>query len=97
MDKELFEDLVQSLKEAGAIARGEMPPSRRFVLEPPVDVQTVRETTGLSQREFAQVLRVSVKTLQNWEQRRRTPSGPAAALLTLAAKAPKMVLETLHA
>jgi len=97
MDKELFEDLVQSLKEAGAIARGEMPPSRRFVLESPVDVQTVRETTGLSQREFAQVLRVSVKTLQNWEQRRRTPSGPAAALLTLAAKAPKMVLETLHA
>jgi len=97
MDKELFEDLVQSLKEAGAIARGEISPSRRFVLEPPVDVQTVRETTGLSQREFAQVLRVSVKTLQNWEQRRRTPSGPAAALLALAAKAPKMVLETLHA
>jgi len=97
MDKELFDDLVQSLKEAGAIARGEIPPSRRFVVEPPVDVQVVRETTGLSQREFAQVLRVSVKTLQNWEQRRRTPSGPAAALLTLAAKAPKMVLETLHA
>jgi len=92
-----FNDLMQSVQDMDKIVQGQMPPSRRFVVEPPVDVQVVRETTGLSQREFAQVLRVSVKTLQNWEQRRRTPSGPAAALLTLAAKAPKMVLETLHA
>jgi len=86
---------VESLK-AGAIACGEMLPSRRFVVEPPVDVKVVCET-GLSQREFAQVLRVSVKALQNWEPHRRAPSDPAAVLLTLAARAPKMVLETLHA
>jgi len=98
MDNELFADLVQSLKEAGAIARGEMAPSRVFVVEPDaVSVRAVREKTGLSQSEFARLLRVKVKTLQNWEQHRRTPSGPAAALLTLAAKAPKVVLETLHA
>jgi len=93
---QFFDDLMQSVQDMDKIVHGQMPPSRRFVVEPPVDVQSVRETTGLSQREFAQVLRVSVKTLQNWEQRRRTPSGPAAALLTLAAKAPRMVLETLH-
>jgi len=98
MDKPLFDDLVQSLKEAVAIARGEMKPSREFVVEPDtVDARATREKIGLSQSEFARLLRVNVKTLQNWEQHRRTPSGPAAALLTLVAKAPKTVLETLHA
>jgi len=98
MDKQLFDDLVQSLHQAIAISRGEMPPSRVFVVEPDApDARTAREKTGLSQRDFARLLRVSPKTLQNWEQRRRTPSGPAAALLTLAARAPKVVLETLHA
>jgi len=98
MDKQLFDDLVQSLKQAIAISRGEMAPSRVFVIEPDVpNARAAREKTGLSQRDFARLLRVSPKTLQNWEQRRRTPSGPAAALLTLAAKAPEVVLETLHA
>jgi len=97
MDKQAFDDLVQSLKEAVAISRGEMQPSRVFVVEPgTVDARAAREKTGLSQSEFARLLRVKVKTLQNWEQHRRAPSGPAAALLTLAAKAPKVVLETLH-
>jgi len=98
MDKQLFDDLVQSLKEAIAISRGEIAPSRVFVIEPDaVDARAAREKTGLSQSEFARLLRVKVKTLQNWEQHRRTPSGPAAALLTLAAKAPETVLKTLHA
>jgi len=98
MDKQLFDDLVQSLHQAIAISRGEMAPSRVFVIEPDVpNARAAREKTGLSQRDFARLLRVSPKTLQNWEQRRRTPSGPAAALLTLATKAPKVVLETLHA
>jgi len=97
MDKPLFNDLVQSLKEAVAIARGEIKPSRMFVVEPDtVDARATREKIGLSQNEFARLLRVNVKTLQNWEQHRRTPSGPAAALLTLVAKAPQTVLETLH-
>jgi len=97
MDKQAFDDLVQSLKEAVAIAKNEMPPSRVFVVEPDtVNARAVREKTGLSQSEFARLLRVSVKTLQNWEQNRRAPSGPAAALLMLAAKAPNLVLETLN-
>jgi len=98
MDKELFNDLVTSLKQAIAISRGEMAPSRVFVIEPDtVDARAAREKTGLSQSEFARLLRVKVKTLQNWEQHQRKPSGPAAALLTLASKNPKVVLETLHA
>jgi len=98
MDKELFTDLLQSVKDMDKIMRGEMAPSRVFVIEPDaVDARAAREKTGLSQSEFARLLRVKVKTLQNWEQHRRTPSGPAAALLTLAAKAPETVLKTLHA
>jgi len=98
MDKELFADLLQSVKDMDKIMRGEMTPSRVFVVEPDaVDARAARDKTGLSQSEFARLLRVKVKTLQNWEQRRRTPSGPAAALLTLAAKAPETVLKTLHA
>jgi len=98
MDKELFADLLQSVREMDAIMRGDMKPSRVFVIKPDApNARAAREKTGLSQRDFARLLRVSPKTLQHWEQRRRTPSGPAAALLTLAAKAPEVVLETLHA
>jgi len=95
---EFFKELLQGVKEMDAIVRGEIPPSRVFVVEPDtVNARAVREKTGLSQSEFARLLRVSVKTLQNWEQNRRAPSGPAAALLMLAAKAPHLVLETLNA
>ncbi len=96
MEQALFDDLVQSLKEAKAIARGETPASRRIKLTPP-DVKAVREQIGLSQSEFARLMRVSIKTLQNWEQRRRTPTGPAAALLKIVLAAPDVALKTLHA
>jgi len=46
-------------------------------------VFAMRKTMGLSQRGFAKLVGVSVKTLQNWEQGRRQPSGPAAVLLTV--------------
>ncbi len=59
MEKTLFEDLLQSLKEA--------PASRHFEITLP-DVTAVREQVGLSQREFARMIRVNIKTLQNWEQ-----------------------------
>ncbi len=95
MDSKLFGDLVQSLKEAGQVARGERAASRRFTVDP-LDVKTVRERTGLSQSEFASLIRVSVKTLQNWEQHRRTPTGPAAALLTIVSKEPAAAMSALH-
>ncbi len=96
MDQILFDDLVQSLKEAKAISRGEMPAAKRTQVAPP-DVKAVREQIGLSQGEFAQLMRVSIKTLQNWEQHRRNPTGPAAALLKIVTTAPDVVLKALHA
>ena len=96
MEKSLFDDLVQSLKEAKAIARGEAPASHRITITPP-NVKAIREQTGLSQSEFAQLMHVSVRTLQNWEQRRRNPTGPAAALLKIVLSAPEVALKALHA
>jgi putative transcriptional regulator len=95
MDKELFGQLVPSLKEAGAIAHGKAKPSRSYNLQLP-SVKQIREQTGLSQGEFARLIRVSARTLQNWEQTRRAPTGPAAALLTIVARAPEVAIKALH-
>lgn len=95
MEQALFDDLVQSLKEAKAIAHGEAAASRRFTVTSP-DVKAAREKIGLSQSEFASLMRVSIKTLQNWEQHRRNPTGSAAALLKIVITAPDVALKALH-
>ena len=95
MDKTLFDDLLQSLQEAGAIAKGTATPSRRFEVVVP-DVKAVRERVHLSQQDFATLIQVSIKTLQNWEQGRRHPTGPAAALLKIVASYPEMAMKSLH-
>ena len=95
MDKELFDQLHQSMKEAVAIAKGEMTPSRIYTVNSP-DVKSVREKTGLSQAMFATMIGVKVKTLQNWEQHRRNPTGAAAALLTIFDREPETAMKALH-
>lgn len=91
----IFDELKQSMKEAVRIARGELAPARSFTVEAP-DVKVIRERTGLSQSQFARLLRVNIKTLQNWEQHRRTPTGAAAALLTIFEREPEAALRALH-
>lgn len=95
MDKTLFESLKQGLKEAAAIRRGELAPGRMTEISPP-DAKSVRTKVGLSQTEFAQLIGVKVATLRNWEQHRRHPTGPAAALLTIVEKEPEAALRALH-
>lgn len=56
-------------------------------------VSSVRERTGLSQARFAQLLGVSVRTLQEWEQGRRAPSGAARTLLLIAQRNPRTLLD----
>jgi putative transcriptional regulator len=94
MKQKGFDELIKSVREAGKIKRGQMAPSRRFTFGP-VDIREIRAKLGLSQSEFALLIGVSVATLQNWEQGRRQPEGPARALLRIAAKNPKAVLEAL--
>lgn len=95
LDAKTFGELLESVREGGAILRGERPASRRFVAEAS-GVRGIRERTSLSQSEFATLIGVSVKTLQNWEQDRRRPTGPAAALLRIIAHDPRLALEAIH-
>ena len=95
MRKKDFEDLIESIKQMKAIRVGKMKPSRVFRYDP-IEVRKIRRQFKQSQREFAMMIGVSIDTLQNWEQGRRNPVGPAQALLKVAAKNPKAVLEALH-
>ncbi len=93
MKKELFDELLQSVKEAAAVERGRAKPSRTFEVKTANDVARVRNRLGLSQNKFARLLGISENTLQNWEQGRRKPAGAAKVLLKVAARHPQMVLE----
>jgi putative transcriptional regulator len=90
-----FEELLTSVRQAGRIRRGTRKPSRVMEFRP-ADVRAVRAKLGTSQPEFALMIGVSVATLRNWEQGRRTPDGPALALLRVAARNPKAVIQALH-
>ena len=88
--EELGRKLLQSVREMKA---------RNFarVTEVPVnEVIEARQSTGLSQAEFASALSISKRTLQEWEQGRRSPSGAAQALIRIARKHPKIVREALR-
>ena len=63
----------------------------RIIIVP--SVASVREKTGLSKSRFAELLGVSIRTLQEWEQGRRAPSGPARTLLSIANRNPRLLLE----
>jgi putative transcriptional regulator len=91
--EELFEELVASIREAGAIRRGEKKPSRVFKVEKP-DIKAIRGSMGMTQMQFATLLGISVNTLRNWEQGRREPEGPARVLLLVAAHRPEAILES---
>jgi putative transcriptional regulator len=92
MKKELFEELLESIKQGGAIMKGAMKPAR-IIEFPESEVRKIREHYGLSQDNFASLMGISVATLRNWEQGRRKPEGPARVLLMVAAKHPEALLD----
>jgi putative transcriptional regulator len=83
--RDIGAEILQGLRELKRSEHG------RVINVP--DVATIRQRTGLSQSRFAALLGVSVRTLQDWEQGRRVPSGAARTLLTIAARHPKALLE----
>jgi putative transcriptional regulator len=95
MKDELFAELVTSLREGGAILRGDQPASRVFSIQP-TEIKDIRDGFGLTQEEFAALLGISVRTLRNWEQGRRVPEGPARVLLQVAAKHPEALLDVVQ-
>ena len=96
MDDAGFSDLIDSVKWMRLHQKGKAKGGRVSVVSP-VDVRAIRRKAGLSQADFARLLKVSKGTLLNWEQGRRKPTGPASALLTAVANDPKHVIRALHA
>ena len=97
MKKNDFDLLLESVREAGRIRKGLAKPARTFEFHatPSVDIKKVRRKLKVSQCDFSRMIGVSVNTLQNWEQGRHQPDGPARALLIVAAKNPTVVYEAL--
>jgi putative transcriptional regulator len=92
MKDELFQELLESVKQGAAIMKGEVQASRMFEF-PETEVHALREKFGLSQDKFASLVGISVGTLRNWEQGRRKPEGPARVLLRVAALHPEALLD----
>jgi putative transcriptional regulator len=95
MNKNDFDNLVESIKQAGKIKKDQMKASRITEYKTP-NIKAIRRNLRVTQIEFAHMIGVSVGTLRNWEQGRREPEGPAKALLRIAAVKPKAVAEALH-
>jgi putative transcriptional regulator len=92
MEKELFDELVQSVKQAKNIMNNKTEPSRRFFINEP-DPKKIRTDMKLTQKEFASLMNISVHTLRNWEQGRRNPEGPAKVLLNVVNNHPEVLME----
>lgn len=89
-----FDDLLESVTQMDDIVRGKRPPAREFDVGE-TDVKRIRKVSGLSQAKFARLIHVEVGTLRNWEQGRRTPTGPAQVLLRAIEKDPRAVLRAI--
>ena len=94
MDKALFERLSASMTQMNEIDEGVRQPSRTFQIDA-LKIKEIRQVSGLSQAKFASLISVSVDTLRNWEQGRRSPTGPAKALLRAIANDPLHVIAAL--
>ncbi len=94
MKDETFKKLVDSVHQAGQIRRKQIKASRVIEYQA-ADIKAIRTGLGKSQSEFAMMIGVSKDTLQNWEQGRRRPVGPARALLKIAEENPKAIVEAL--
>ena len=91
-----FKDLLTSIDQVREIHKSKLKPGRIFKFSPVV-VKNIRKKFHVSQAEFAYMIGVSIDTLQNWEQGRRRPDGPALALLKIAEVNPEIVMNALHA
>ena len=86
MKRDIGQELLDGI---AAIKKGK---GKYKTIELPSDVKSIRKKMGLSQSAFAGLLGVSVRTLQEWEQGRRNPKGPAQALLRVADQHPEALL-----
>jgi putative transcriptional regulator len=95
MDEQHFEQLVKGVRAMKRHMVGHAVPGARVTELAAPDVRGIREAAQISQSQFARLIGVNPRTLQNWEQQR--PTGPARALLKIVASNPKSAIEALHA
>ena len=95
MKNEMFDELLASVQEMDKIAQGKAAASKITEFPEP-EVKVIREKVGLSQSRFARLIGVSKRTLENWEQGRRHPTGPAKALLRILEADPEYAVRRLH-
>jgi putative transcriptional regulator len=95
MNDNMFKELMDSVQQADDIIQGKVIPSHVTVFTGP-EVKAVRAKTGLTQAGFANILGMSKRTLENCEQGRRHPTGPARALLKILNADPQNALKALH-
>ena len=91
--------IIAGLRDALAHAGGEPSGVKETIVRVPadIDVRKVRAKLNMSQEEFARRFGVSVGTLRGWEQKRRSPEGPARVLLTIIDRQPDAVKKALEA
>lgn len=95
MNDDMFNELLESVQQADNLIKGQSKTGQVTVFAEP-DVKVIRTKTGLSQSRFADLLGVSKRTLENWEQGRRHPTGPARTLLKIVDADPEYALKALH-
>ena len=91
-DRNIGLEILEGLQEIKQFKAGEVELKTRTLSEPR-HPKKIRESLSISQANFAALMGVSVRTIQDWEQGRRQPSGPAKSLLRIADQHPKVFLE----
>ena len=97
MDDKHFEQLVKGVRQMKRHMAGKTVRGIKVTDIPQPDVRAIREAAQISQSQFARLIGVNLRTLQNWEQRRTRPTGSARALLKIVASDPKSAIAALHA
>ncbi len=87
--RDIGQEILEGVQEIKAHKAGEKV-LRTHTMKEPASVQTIRAKLHLSQSAFAGLMGVSLRTIQDWEQGRRKPSGPALALLRIAEQKPEV-------
>lgn len=91
-DRNIGQEILDGIKEIKRFKKGNLRLAKHSLKEPS-PAKTIRKKLNLSQSDFASLMGVSPRTVQDWEQGRRTPQGPAKSLLRIAEQHPEVFLE----
>ncbi len=92
-DRDIGQEILEGIKEVKRFKKGDIE-LKAWNLNEPSPAKTIRKKLKLSQSAFASLMGVSPRTIQDWEQGRRRPQGPARSLLRIAEQHPEIFIET---